>query len=75
MQRRIELLGHYIDSDVVHVHAKKISAMKEFPQPKNATDLRGFLDSARYYRRFIAGFQYILAVLHSGTSVKEISFN
>lgn len=74
MQRRIELLVHYIDLQGVHVNPKKISAINEFPPPRSATELRSFLCLAGYYRRFIAGFVDISAVLHAGTPVKEKTF-
>jgi hypothetical protein len=33
--------------------------VKEWEQPRNVTDIRSFLELARYYRRFIENFSKI----------------
>ncbi|KAL3288252.1 hypothetical protein HHI36_002701 [Cryptolaemus montrouzieri] len=49
-------LGHLITEDGVKPDPKKISAIADYPQIKNAKDVRAFLGLAGYYRRFIPNF-------------------
>jgi len=48
----------------VEVQADKVRAVQEWPVPKNVTELRAYLGTAGYYRRFIPGFADIAAPLH-----------
>ena len=51
----------------------KIEAIKNWPTPKNVTEVRSFVGLAGYYMRFIEGFS---KVAHAITSLqrKEIKF-
>ncbi|KAL9830623.1 putative nucleotidyltransferase, Ribonuclease H [Arabidopsis thaliana] len=53
---RISYLGHMITGKGVSADPAKIEAMVNWPQPKNITELRGFLGHTGYYRRFVAGY-------------------
>ncbi|KAG7594102.1 Integrase catalytic core [Arabidopsis thaliana x Arabidopsis arenosa] len=55
-QRSIGFLGHIISDQGVSVDPEKIRSIKEWPRPKNATEIRSFLGLAGYYRRFVKGF-------------------
>ncbi|KAG7583636.1 Ribonuclease H-like superfamily [Arabidopsis suecica] len=55
-QRSIRFLGHIISDQGVSVDPEKIRSIKEWPRPKNATEIRSFLGLAGYYRRFVKGF-------------------
>lgn len=51
--------GHYISSQGVSNDRRKVKAVKNLPEPKTVTQLRGFLGLAGYYRRFIQGYGVI----------------
>ncbi|GKD20828.1 putative reverse transcriptase domain-containing protein [Tanacetum coccineum] len=56
---KIQLLGHVIDSQSIHVDPAKIESIKYWASPKTPTEIRQFFDLAGYYRRFIEGFSKI----------------
>lgn len=71
MQQSVKLLGHVVDRSGVHVYLDKIEAIKNFSRPRDVTELRSFLGTAGYYRKFIKGFANLSAVLYASTSVKK----
>lgn len=56
LKREVVYLGHIIDEDGVKSDPKKLLAVKEFPRPKSAKNVRQFLGLAGYYRRSILEF-------------------
>ena len=58
---QIQYLGHLISSKGVEADEEKIRDMVKWPQPKDVTGLRGFLDLTGYYRRFVKGYGEIAA--------------
>lgn len=52
-------MGHIIGSDGVIPDPGKIKAIKDFPELRNAKNIKQFLVLARYYRRFISDFSKI----------------
>ena len=62
--QQVEYLGHVISEKGVATDPQKISAIAEWPTPKNITKLRSFLGLASYYRRFIKGYDVICRPLH-----------
>ncbi|GJV78676.1 ty3-gypsy retrotransposon protein [Tanacetum coccineum] len=59
----LEYLGHIISARGVQVDPKKVSAVGDWPVPKNQRQVRGFLGLAGYYRRFIRGYASVAAPL------------
>jgi hypothetical protein len=60
----LAFLGHIVSGQGISPDPSKIDKIKNFPIPKNITELRGFLGLASYYRRFIQDFSTSAAPLH-----------
>ena len=58
-QREVEFLGHLVGRDGVRMMEDKVKAVAEWPTPKNVRDVRAFLGTAGYYRKFIKDFSSI----------------
>src|SRR3954470_18164346 len=53
----IKFLGHIIGKDGRKVDPDKVEKVKNYPRPKNISQLRGFLGLASYYRKFVRFFE------------------
>ncbi|KAD6796241.1 hypothetical protein E3N88_07137 [Mikania micrantha] len=65
--KEVQLLGHIVNENGVHVDPAKIEAVKNRSTPKTPTEIRSFLGLADYYRRFISNFSRIAVPLTSLT--------
>jgi hypothetical protein len=67
----IEFLGHRVGRDGLRVLEDKVAAVRDWPQPRNAGEVRSFLGLAGYYRRFVQGFSKLAAPLHDLTKTTD----
>jgi len=64
-QESVEYLGHVISSKGVATDSKKIHNVQNWPTPTNLKEVRGFLGSTGYYRRFTKHYSLISKPLTS----------
>lgn len=53
---KVKFLGHIVSAQGVDVDPKRIEEVKNFPIPKNPSDVRSFHGLCSYNRKFIRGF-------------------
>ena len=63
----VTFLGFLVNKDGVRPTLRNINKIKQWPVPKNPTQVRGFASLASFYRRFIANFSSICAPLYDLT--------
>lgn len=63
-KKSVTYLGHIISEKGIETDPEKLSAVKEWPAPRNLKQLRQFLGFAGYYRRFVPHFAQIVAPLN-----------
>jgi len=62
-QKRVSFLGHVVSGKGIEPDPAKVSAVTEWPVPRNVTEVRSFVGLASYYRSFLASFREIAAPL------------
>ena len=70
----VSYLGHVFSVTGMSPDPQKVSAVKDWPSPTNAEEVRRFLGLASYYRGYILGFSDIAKPLHNLTQ-KQIQFH
>ena len=71
--RKVAFLGHEVSESGISTDPSKVQAVKEWPQPNTATEVRQFVGLASYYRKFIPSFATICKPLHKLTE-KDAKF-
>jgi len=66
-QKKEQILGHSVSEEGILSDPSQIEAIKTWPQPTTLKELRSFLGTTFYYRRFIRGFASIPKPLHKLT--------
>jgi hypothetical protein len=59
LRKEVGYLGHIISDKGVKPDPSKLTAVKEFPRPQSAKNIKQFLGLAGYYRRFIPEFSKV----------------
>ncbi|KHJ94973.1 zinc knuckle [Oesophagostomum dentatum] len=67
---RITFLGHEITGSAYYPAERNIRAIKDFPVPKTAKEVKGFIGMANFFRKFIQNFALIAAPLYELTKDK-----
>ncbi|CAN6446845.1 unnamed protein product [Victoria cruziana] len=57
----VAFLGHVISAQGVAVDPAKIKAVVNWSRPTTVSEIRGFLDLAGYYRRFVQNFSQLVS--------------
>lgn len=63
--RRLQYLGHIVDSAGVRPDPANVEALSNYPMPKNVKQIQQFLGICGYYRRFIPDFASLAKPLTS----------
>ena len=61
----LKYLGFIITPEGINTDPDKVSSMVDFPQPRNATEVKRFLGLCSWYRRFVSGFATLVAPLNA----------
>lgn len=67
----LRFLGYIVDKEGLRTDPEKVSAIMNFPKPKNITELKRFIGIASWYRRFVKNFSLVAAPLHDLTKGKK----
>ena len=72
-QEQVTFLGHQIGANGLSVSQDKIDAVRDWPAPKNDTEVRSFLGFANFYRRFVKNYS-LLALPISELTKNDVKF-
>ena len=61
----VKYLGHIVSKDGIEVCPENTEKIRNFPRPKNAKQVKQFLGTANFYRRFIQGYSNIISPSNS----------
>ena len=73
LQEEVKFLGHIVSESGISTDPEKVRSVEKWPIPRNVSEVRSFLGTCSYYRRFIKGFADIARPLHQLTE-KDVDF-
>jgi hypothetical protein len=62
-QPELLFLGHIVSSKGIAVDPTKVAALQKFPQPQDVPQLRSFLGTTNYFRRFVRKYAEVVRPL------------
>lgn len=73
LKKQVSFLGHIVTAEGIKPNPELISAIKKWPIPKDEKELRGFLGTIGYYRKFVKDLakiaQPLTAALKKGEKI------
>lgn len=70
-RRQLKYLGYVVDDRGLRTDPDKIRSIVDFPTPTCRKDVKRFLGTASYYRRFIRNFSNVAGPLNALTSTRK----
>ncbi len=74
LKSKSQFLGHVVDGTGIHTVDAKVAAVKNFPKPQTADNVRSFLGFTGYYRSFIKDFASVASPL-TRLLKKDVAFH
>jgi hypothetical protein len=72
LKTEVAFLGHIVTQEGVKTDPTKVEAIRNWPVPKNLTEIRSFLGITSYYRRFIQGYAHIAQPLNQRLEAGQV---
>ena len=68
----VEYLGLVLSEGCIEMDPIKIAGVRDWPTPKNVTEVQSFVGFVNFYRRFIPDFSHVAGPLHRLTKKEEL---
>lgn len=67
-REQLKYLGYIVDAKGLHADPDKVKSISNYPTPSNRKEVRRFIGTASWYRRFIPNFSSLASPLNKLTS-------